>query len=312
MTEKRAVIKDARKKPYTIIENWLFDLELTVAEKMVYIYLCSWANSNTIAPSQARISAKTSVSIASVKRALECLRTHKLIRTIDRKGDTSIYIICDPTTSDDDVNKVAHGELPPEDSSPGAGVSSPGARGSSQGATPIYKTKKQNIRTTTTDVVVISDGLKNLAARSDWAKYLSDKDLTKFIRQHGHDEVFHALDVLIETYRKSGKPIRDPAALLAGALREGVTPPEGFIPFHEREERSKAIKQAEDTKRKHEEAERAAEEARYLQAESELEALSSSIRDIFIQAAKKAVSPLLANNKRVIYPKAYDLMKGAG
>jgi len=112
MPQKRGFISDARKKPYTIIENRLFDLALAVTEKMVYIYLCSRTNSNTIAPAHSIIATKTSLSVASVKRAPDGLKRKKLIRVITRQGDTSIYIICDPTTTEADLRKAAHGELP--------------------------------------------------------------------------------------------------------------------------------------------------------------------------------------------------------
>jgi hypothetical protein len=91
--------------------------------------------------------------------------------------------------------------------------------------------KKIKNKTTTDDVIFE----KIVVAGSPFQK-IDEASLTAFLKKYEVKLLCGTLDILIETYKKTGKQINDPAAILANGLSKGVIPPTRYVPYLDRAE----------------------------------------------------------------------------
>ena len=289
-------IIDASRKGYTIFDNWLFDCALTCAEKMVYIVLKSHAWSvNRVFPAHSTIARKSSLSISTVKRALKSLIEAGLIRVMSNKskGASNIYYLCDPTTTEMDL-RVAQCDLPGR---------SEKTTGSPPRATNITNKITKTTTTTEEDVVYLKE-LEDLMNDSPFCGV----DITTYLEKTEPSDLLDRIDKLIFTYQQSNKHINKPAAVLAAALRNGVTTPDGYIPFAERRDNEKVLsrKRLEAKKKAKELAEK--ERAEITEAERRYKTLSDIERESLRARAKQLIPVELRNFKYAVQAKVFELI----
>jgi hypothetical protein len=122
------------------------------------------------------------------------------------------------------------------------------------------------------------------------------------------EEIETAIDVLDQQYCLSNRTIEAPTALLVSALKDGVVPPEGYVPKSKREaeaeeKRAPATKKADEERRAKE-----AEVTEYRAAEAKLSALSSEERDEIFAKARTKLHPLLRNSFQAAKAYAIEIM----
>ncbi|MHB8845003.1 MAG: helix-turn-helix domain-containing protein [Nitrospirota bacterium] len=295
--DNQSLIIDHTNK-FTVVENWLFDRgDLGAGDKLIYIVLKSWANCERIWPSHKTIARKASVSVATVKRALICLKAKKLLVVESGKGNggCNIYHLCGPSGKKRLPKGVAHWELPP--------LAHPELPRSSQRATTNTSIKRQD---TTTTTVVAADDIKNLVKGTPFQK-IDDQSLKSFVTKYGCNFVFDALDMLIATYRQSERPVNNPAAILASGLLKGVIPPLGYVPYHERAENERKAKEAAELRQRADAEKRKAEEEAFKRKIEQFDALPHPEQEKWLQMALAELSPVLRGSKKAIRGMAIEL-----
>lgn len=195
--------------------NELFDLDISVNAKIVYLFLCRSANNQTGAsfPSQSTIARKCSISLATVKRALGEMEDMDLLTVEKRPGFTDIYIIKHPRGSSHRARGVAHTEL---------GGSSHRARGQLTQSYKQYSSNKTNLTTTESatqtdsvdtqdlEVVVVVNMYKKATGRDD----LSPSLVTDWLKKFGSSTIKDSIQAL-KSYKR---PVQNPIGFLVSQL----------------------------------------------------------------------------------------------
>ena len=291
----QSIIIDHTNK-FTVVENWLFERgDLGVCDKLLYIVLKSWANCESIWPSHKTLAKKASVSIATVKRSLSCLIGKKLlvVESGKRNGGCNVYHLCGPSGQKGISRGVAHRELPP--------LAHPELPGSSQRATTNTSVQIQD----TTTTVVVED-FKKLVQGTPF-EMIDEQSLRKFSNKHGSKCVFESLDMLITTYKQSGKPVNNPVAILASGLLKGVTPPFDYVPYYERLENERKTEESAKGRRIADENRRAEEEEVYCKTVTQFDALPQEDRETWFKRARLLLPPPLRGSQNALKSKAIEL-----
>lgn len=294
--EPQGIIIDHTNK-YTVVENWLFERgDLGACDKLLYIVLKSWANCERIWPSHKTLAKKASVSLATVKRSLRCLMGKKLLVVESGKmnGGCNVYHLCGPGGQKGISRGVAHRELPP--------LAHHELPGSSHRATTNTSVQIQD---TTTTVVVVED-FKKLAKGTPF-EMVGEQSLREFSKKYGLKRVFDTLDMLIATYRQSGKQVNNPVAILASGLLKGVTPPFDYVPYYERIENERKTQETAKGRRMADENKRAKEEEVYCERVTQFDVLPQEEREKWFKRARLLLPPPLRTSQNALKCKAFEL-----
>ena len=154
--------------------------------------------------------------------------------------------------------------------------------------------------------VVVVDEIKKLIIDTPF-QTVNEQSLRMFIQKYGFKYIFDTLDILIETYKQSGKPVKNPGAILSIGLMRGVTPPSDYIPYHERIEKEKKAKETAEQRRIAAEAIRKAEEDTYNRRAEQFDALPEKDREMWLSRAKSALQSVLRTSKHAVRSKAIEL-----
>jgi hypothetical protein len=127
-----------------------------------------------------------------------------------------------------------------------------------------------------------------------------------FIQKYGFKYVFDTLDILIETYKQIGKPVKNPGAILSIGLMRGVTPPSDYVPYHERIEKAKKAKETAEQRRIAAETKRKAEEEAYSRKAEQFDTLRRKTGK-WLNRAKAALSSVLRTSKYAVRSTAIEL-----
>ncbi len=122
------------------------------------------------------------------------------------------------------------------------------------------------------------------------------------------EEIEKAIDVLEQQYRQSTRKIDDPTALIVCALKNGIDPPEGYVPKAQREAE---VKQKQESARKKADEERYAKEAEdktYREAEARLSALPAEKREELFEKVKTTLPAFMRNSQLAVKTTAIRLM----
>ena len=122
------------------------------------------------------------------------------------------------------------------------------------------------------------------------------------------DDIEKAIDVLDQQYRQGVRKIDDPTALVVCALKNGIDPPEGYIPKEQRdaeaERRRKAVNQKADEERRGKEG----EDKAHREAEEKLSTLSKEKREELFEKAKARLPAVLRSSQMAIKVEAIKLI----
>lgn len=282
---------------FTVVENWLFERDdLGVCDKLIYIVLKSWANCERIWPSHKTIAKKASVSVATVKRTLSSLIGKRLLVVESGKGNggCNVYHLCGPEGKKAIPKGGAHSELLP--------LAHNELPGSSDRATTNTSLQKQN----TTTTVVVADDIGKLIFGTPF-QGLDEHSLRKFITKYGRKFVFDSLDMLIATYKQSEKPIKNPIAVVASGLLKGVIPPSDYVPYNERLESERRVKETAELKQKADAEKRISEEEAYNKKVTLFEALPQHDQEMWLKRARTDLSPALKSSQNAVRSMAIEL-----
>jgi hypothetical protein len=154
--------------------------------------------------------------------------------------------------------------------------------------------------------VVVVDEIKKLIINTPF-QTVNEQSLRMFIQKYGLKYVFTSLDMLIETYKQIGKPVKNPGAILSSGLMRGVTPPSEYVPYQERIEKEKKAKETAEQRRIAAETIRKAEEDTYNRRAEQFDALPEKDREMWLSRAKSALQPVLRTSKHAVRSKAIEL-----
>jgi hypothetical protein len=160
--------------------------------------------------------------------------------------------------------------------------------------------------TTETTTTVVVDEIKKLIINTPF-RTVNEQSLRTSAKQYGVKHLFDSLDMLIETYKQSGKPVKNPGAILSIGLMRGVTPPRDYVPYHERIETANKAKEMADQRRITAEAKRKAEDEAYNRRAEQFDALPEQDREMWLSRAKEALSPVLRTSKCAVRSTAIGL-----
>jgi len=122
------------------------------------------------------------------------------------------------------------------------------------------------------------------------------------------EQLTNAIDVLDQQYRQGIRKIDDPTALIVSALKDGVDPPEGYVPKARREA---AAAQRREAARKQQEKERREKESQdntYRLAEAKLSALPEEQREELLSKARTALPAILRNSRLAVRTSAIKIL----
>ncbi len=122
------------------------------------------------------------------------------------------------------------------------------------------------------------------------------------------EEIENAIDVLDQQYRQSTRKIDDPTALIVCALKDGIDPPEGYVPKAQREAEAEQKREAARKKADGERRAKEAEDKTYKEAEARLSALPEEQREELFAKAKKQLPAFLQNSQMAVKTEAIKLM----
>ncbi len=116
------------------------------------------------------------------------------------------------------------------------------------------------------------------------------------------------VDVLDQQYRQSKRKIDDQTAIVIAALKDGIAPPECYVPKAEREAAEEAQREA--TRNKNEQAQKAEEEEKqaYAEAEFRFTNLSGKDREDLLSEARESVHKSLRSSKKAIKSMALQII----
>ena len=122
------------------------------------------------------------------------------------------------------------------------------------------------------------------------------------------EEIEKAIDVLDQQYRQSTRKIDDPTALIVCALKDGIDPPEGYVPKAQREAEVKQKRESARKKADEERYAREAEEKAYREAEARLSALPDEKREELFAKVKTKLPAFLQNSQMAVKTAVIKLM----
>ncbi len=337
-------IRDQSGDPFTAVWNWMLDRsDLSGTEKLVWIALKSYAGCREIRPSVHSLSRRAGVSIRTAQRSIEVLSKKGLLRVERRSrpdgGDaTNRYILLRHSSGTGIEGAGAtvtpaprcHGDTPPGDNMSPPGVSqchpkenikliknnttthfTPQKPGSGpEGSTPRTLAQSETADSSeTAGPVVVVDEITKLINGTPFQK-LNEQQLRMFAKKYGARRLFDSLDMLIATFRRSGKTVKDPVAVLVKGLFEGVTPPLDYVPYHLRLENGRKAEEAAERKRIGAAQKKKAEEEAYDRMAAEFDALPEQEKETWVDQAKATMSPAIRDFKYAIRSKAIELFRG--
>jgi hypothetical protein len=121
-------------------------------------------------------------------------------------------------------------------------------------------------------------------------------------------ETAQAIDVLDQQYRQSIRKIDDPTALIVSALKDGIDPPEGYVPKAEREAETERKREAAQKRQDEERCAREAEDSAYMEAEAKLSALSEEHREALFAKVKTMLPVILRNSRQAVRTEAIKML----
>ena len=128
-----------------------------------------------------------------------------------------------------------------------------------------------------------------------------------FLDKYGHILVRDTLDMLIETYKQSGKQINDPIAILGSSLSKGVIPPIGYVPYQERVKSEQKAKELSEQKRLADASKEKAEKDAYAKKAALFDALNQADKEIWLDRARSKLSPAVKNSRVAVRSMAVEL-----
>ena len=339
-------IRDQSGDPFTAVWNWMLERkDLTGTEKLVWIALKSYAGCPEIRPGVQTVARRAGVSIRTAQRCFEVLKKKALIRIEcrtrpDGGNATNRYILLpSPRRSGTVVGATVtstprcHGDTPP-------GVNMAPPQVSQCHPKEYKKLIIQNTSTTAltplqskkTPAVVLMpkdpdrpsspsrptqvstagfdiDDVNKLINGTAFQK-ISEQALRMFIKKFGPKSVFESLDKLIVIYKRNGRPVKDPVAVLTIALLKGIIPPSDYVPYHERIEKERKTKEMAEQKRNAASRQKKVAEDAYNNKAAEFEALPEKDREKLLNQARLTMHPSLRTSKIAARSIAMSLFRG--
>jgi Helix-turn-helix domain len=337
-------ISDQSGEPFTAVWNWFLDREdLTVADKLVWIALKSYAGYREVRPSVKTVAKRASVSVRTAQRSFDVLSKIGLLRVERRNRPdggfaTNRYILLAAPRKNmgkgvgDTVSPTPGVTVTP---APGATLSPPLVTQCHQINIKRIKDKKTSPLTPLSpekpesqpapgqivhpgppdsaakppEPVVGIDDIKRLIAGTQFRK-LTDQALLSLTREHGCKRIFDVLDVLVAIYKPRKKRVEDPGAVLRTALSRGVTPPHDYVPYHERIEKERKAKEEEEKKRMATEEKAKAEEEAFRKICDKFDALPDEEREQWMEKARATMHPNFRGAKIALRSIALSLFRG--
>ncbi len=329
-------IFDVSKKSYTVIDNWLFDTDLTEHEKLVYIVLKRFAiEPNRIFPSHNTIAKAAAISKRTVIRAIEGLVKKKLIIVRSQKsiGRSNVYLLCDISQVQEAFKigflKLIEGMPESHRGMPESHRGMPEShRGMPESHTSI--TSINTIKTTHTTALLCFSCKKDFSEPKFQLDFenkeyescpyclsklilnlskipLSKKTVLQILKSHEPDKVFLAIDLIRFQYRNTTE-VKNYQRLLLGLLRKDIIMPDDYVPFHERRteeiKKKRKEKEKEDTKLKG----KAEEKAYFEEAERRYNSLMKEERDKLEKKVKESLPPILRSIKGAVKAKVFEIL----
>lgn len=324
-------IRDQSGDPFTAVWNWLLDRpDLSGTEKLAWIALKSYSGCPEIRPSVQTVARRAGVSIRTAQRAITALSTKGLLRVERRSRPdggfaTNRYILLSsphPHHKTGTKSNCHHVIYPP-------GVMMTPTPGDIPAPPQVSQWHQENIKlikeNTTTPLqqeparpelpgsslriavpVVDVDDIKKLVNGTAFQK-ISEPALRMLIQKNSSKCVFDSLDMLIMIYRRNGRPVKDPVAVLSTVLLKGITPPSDYIPYHERIEKERKVKAAAELRRTAEANKQKAEEEAYSRKAAVFDALPEQEQEVWRNRAKSTLSLVLRNFKYAVKSTAIEL-----
>jgi hypothetical protein len=122
------------------------------------------------------------------------------------------------------------------------------------------------------------------------------------------DETALAIDILDQQYRQSIRKIDDPTALVVSALKDGIDPPEGYVPKAEREAEAGRKREAARKLQDEERRAREAEDTAYREAEAKLSALPEEQLDELFAQVKTMLPAILRDSRLAVRTEAIRML----
>lgn len=169
-----------------------------------------------------------------------------------------------------------------------------------------HKEYIKKIKNNTTTNIAVFEDIKSLAAHTPFQK-VDEGSLTMFVKKYGLKSVFDALDMLVQTYRQSGKHVNDPTAVLASGLSKGVIRPTGYVPYRNRIENERKAKKLEEQNRLVVAGKKKVEKEAYSKKAADFDSLSQQDKEEWFNRAIAKMHPSLSNSKIAIRCMAIDL-----
>ena len=329
-------ISDQSGEPFTSVWNWFLDREdMTVADKLVWIALKSYAGYREVRPSVKTVAKRASVSVRTAQRSFDVLSKIGLLRVERRNRPdggfaTNRYILLAAPRKN--MGKGVGDTVSP---TPGATLSPPLVPQCHQINIKKIKDKKTSPLTPLSpekpesqpapgqkvhpelpestakppEPVVGIDDIKRHIAGTQFRK-LTDQALLSFTKEHGCKRILDVLDVLVAIYKPRKKRVEDPGAVLRTALSRGVTPPHDYVPYHERIEKERKAKEEEEKKRIATEETAKAEEEAFRKMCDKFDALPDADREKWFEKARATMHPNFRGAKIALRSIALSLFRG--
>ncbi len=339
-------IRDQSGDPFTAVWNWLLDrTDMGGTEKLVWIALKSFAGFREIRPSVKAVARRASVSVRTVQRSFDVLTKKGFLRVERRSrpdgGDAAnryILLAFPPRTWKEGAgDTVTPAPRCHDDTPSGASLSSPPVTQchpkenielikdkTTTSLTPLLPEQRpvekvssgQNFLTEPPDnspkapePVVFVDDIKKLVIGTQFQK-LTDQVMLNVTKRFGCKHVFDTLDVLVSIYKKSGKLVKDPVAVLITSLSKGVAPPCDYVPYHERIEKERKAREDAEKGRIAARNKIKAEEDAYRKKSEEFDALPEEERNQWLEKARATMHANLGNTKVAARNIAISLFRG--
>jgi hypothetical protein len=126
--------------------------------------------------------------------------------------------------------------------------------------------------------------------------------------KRSQEQLTNAIDVLDQQYRQSIRKIDDPTALIVSALKDGIDPPEGYVPKAAREAASAQRREAARRLQEKERREKESHDKAYRQAEAKLSDLPEEQREELFSKAKTALPAILRNSRLAVKTSAINIL----
>jgi hypothetical protein len=340
-------IRDQSGDPFTAVWNWMLERkDLTGTEKLVWIALKSYAGCPEIRPGVQTVARRAGVSIRTAQRCFEVLKKKALIRIESRTrpdggNATNRYILLPSPRKSGKVvgatvtsTRRCHGDTPPGDNMAPPQVSQCHPKEykrliiqntSTTALTPLQPQKAPSVdsmsrdpdqpssagsRPTQVATAVFDVDDVNILINGTAFQKISEQALRMFIKKFGSKSVFESLDKLIVIYKRNGRPVKDPVAVLTIALLKGIIPPSDYVPYHERIEKERKAKEMAEQKRITESQQKRAEEDAHNNKAAEFDALPEENREQWLNRARGTMHPSLRTSKIAARSIAMSLFRG--